>query len=159
MMEEAPLADPTAGLTLIAPPSANSRGSASSSGSAFTGTVAGGTNVSKLTSTAGGDRWSRLRLPSTVAVTDASGGLMSLVRAVYGDAFCSSHLVSVMRFLGSEWAVTDFTYDSHGNVREMKLPGSTEAQRMKYTYAYEDVAGMYVSRITDSRGIGKTGAA
>ena len=49
-------------------------------------------------------------------------------------------------------AVTDYKYDSYGNIIQKTLPANGKGQRMWYKYRYEPEMTMYVERIDDAWG-------
>lgn len=49
-------------------------------------------------------------------------------------------------------AVTDYKYDSYGNIIQKTLPANGKGQRMWYKYRYEPEMNMYVERIDDAWG-------
>ena len=46
-------------------------------------------------------------------------------------------------------AVTTYTTDSYGNVTKILMPANGSGQRMRYTYTYDNVMGMYPVTTTD----------
>ena len=49
-------------------------------------------------------------------------------------------------------AVTDYRYDSFGNIIQKTLPANAKGQRMWYKYRYEPEMNMYVERMDDAWG-------
>lgn len=72
-------------------------------------------------------------------------------RPVY-DTNYPDHLTQITQQLGNGTAVTDYDYDSYGNITQKTLPENAEGQRMWYRYTYEPVMNMYVRFVEDAFG-------
>ena len=90
-------------------------------------------------------------LPTNVTVVGGDGSTYHNVSATY-DIRYSNHLTQVSQQLGSGTAVTDYKYDSYGNITQKTLPANGAGQRMWYKYRYEPEMNMYVERIDDAWG-------
>ena len=64
----------------------------------------------------------------------------------------ADHITQLRQQLGSGEAVSDYQYDSYGNIIKATLPANAKGQRMWYSYVYEPVMNMYVSQVTDAYG-------
>ena len=92
-----------------------------------------------------------LGLPTNVIVTGGDGQVYHNVSAVYNTNY-PNHLTKITQQLGSGSAVTDYKYDSYGNITQKTLPANSKGQRMWYKYRYEPEMNMYVERIDDAWG-------
>ena len=90
-------------------------------------------------------------LPTNVTVTGGDGKIYHQVSATY-DLNYADHITQIKQQLGSGEAVSDYTYDTYGNIIKTTLPANSKGQRMWYTYRYEPVMNMYVERIDDAFG-------
>ena len=90
-------------------------------------------------------------LPTDVIVTGGDGKTYHHVSAKY-DMNYADHLTQISQQLGNSTAVSDYTYDGYGNITKTTLPANAKGQRMWYSYRYEPVMNMYVSRIDDAFG-------
>ena len=90
-------------------------------------------------------------LPTDVIVTGGDGKTYHHVSAKY-DMNYADHLTQSSQQLGNSTAVSDYTYDGYGNITKTTLPTNAKGQRMWYSYRYEPVMNMYVSRIDDAFG-------
>lgn len=63
-----------------------------------------------------------------------------------------NHLTRITQQLGNGEAVTDYRYDSFGNILQKTLPANAKGQRMWYKYRYEPEMNMYVERVEDAFG-------
>ena len=92
-----------------------------------------------------------LGLPTDVTVTGGDGKVYHQVSAVY-DTKYPNHLTRITQQLGNGEAVTDYRYDSFGNILQKTLPANAKGQRMWYKYRYEPEMNMYVERVEDAFG-------
>ena len=92
-----------------------------------------------------------LGLPTDVTVTGGDGKVYHQVSAVY-DTKYPNHLTKITQQLGNGEAVTDYRYDSFGNILQKTLPANAKGQRMWYKYRYEPEMNMYVERVEDAFG-------
>lgn len=92
-----------------------------------------------------------LGLPTDVTVTGGDGKVYHQVLAVY-DTKYPNHLTRITQQLGNGEAVTDYRYDSFGNILQKTLPANAKGQRMWYKYRYEPEMNMYVERVEDAFG-------
>ena len=92
-----------------------------------------------------------LGLPTDVTVTGGDGKGYHQVSAVY-DTKYPNHLTKITQQLGNGEAVTDYRYDSFGNILQKTLPANAKGQRMWYKYRYEPEMNMYVERVEDAFG-------
>ena len=92
-----------------------------------------------------------LGLPTDVTVTGGNGRVYHQVSAVY-DTKYPNHLTKITQQLGNGEAVTDYRYDSFGNILQKTLPANAKGQRMWYKYRYEPEMNMYVERVEDAFG-------
>ena len=92
-----------------------------------------------------------LGLPTDVTVTGGDGKVYHQVSAVY-DTKYPNHLTRITQQLGNCEAVTDYRYDSFGNILQKTLPANAKGQRMWYKYRYEPEMNMYVERVEDAFG-------
>ena len=92
-----------------------------------------------------------LGLPTGVTVTGGDGTVYHNVAATYNTNY-PNHLTKVTQQLGSGEAVTDYKYDSYGNITQKTLPENGKGQRMWYKYRYEPEMNMYVERVEDAFG-------
>ena len=92
-----------------------------------------------------------LGLPTDVTVTGGDGKVYHQVSAVYDTKF-PNHLTRITQQLGNGEAVTDYRYDSFGNILQKTLPANAKGQRMWYKYRYEPEMNMYVERVEDAFG-------
>ena len=90
-------------------------------------------------------------LPTNVTVTGGDGKIYHQVSATY-DLNYADHITQIKQQLGSGEAVSDYTYDTYGNIIKTTLPANSKGQRMWYTYRYEPVMNMYVERVDDAFG-------
>ena len=90
-------------------------------------------------------------LPTDVIVTGGDGKTYHHVSAKY-DMNYADHLTQISQQLGNSTAVSDYTYDGYGNITKTTLPANAKGQPMWYSYRYEPVMNMYVSRIDDAYG-------
>ena len=66
----------------------------------------------------------------------------------YGSGKNTSKPLTVKKYYSpTQFAQTDFTNDSYGNVSSMTLPANHKGQRLSYTYEYEDTMNMYIKHI------------
>lgn len=88
-------------------------------------------------------------------------GLPTKVEVTYGNntqetdaTYSTSHPTHITKLrkkiAGSQYAETDYTYDSQGNVTSVTYPSNSQSQRYALSYEYETDMGMYVKKITDS---------
>lgn len=52
----------------------------------------------------------------------------------------------------SEYAISNYTYDSYGNLIHVDLPANHQDQNMSYSYQYDTYLNKYVTHITDAFG-------
>lgn len=90
-------------------------------------------------------------LPTNVTVTGGDGTVYHNVSAAYNTNY-PNHLTKITQQLGDGEAVTDYRYDSYGNILQKTLPANANGQRMWYKYRYEPEMNMYVERIEDAFG-------
>ena len=86
-----------------------------------------------------------------MTVTGGDGKVYHQVSAVY-DTKYPNHLTKITQQLGNGEAVTDYRYDSFGNILQKTLPANAKGQRMWYKYRYEPEMNMYVERVEDAFG-------
>ena len=84
-------------------------------------------------------------------VTASDGTLYHHVSATY-DTDYANHITRITQQLDGGNAVTDYEYDSYGNITQKTLPANSKGQRMWYKYRYEPVMNMYPERIDDAWG-------
>jgi YD repeat-containing protein len=87
-------------------------------------------------------------LPVDVTVTGGDGSLYHHVTAKYNTNY-ANHITQITQQLNDGEAVTDYKYDSYGNIIQKTLPANGKGQRMWYKYRYEPEMNMYVERIDD----------
>ena len=92
-----------------------------------------------------------LGLPVDVTVTGGDGSLYHHVTAKYNTNY-ANHITQITQQLNDGEAVTDYKYDSYGNIIQKTLPANGKGQRMWYKYRYEPEMNMYVERIDDAWG-------
>ena len=92
-----------------------------------------------------------LGLPVDVTVTGGDGSLYHHVTAKYNTNY-ANHITQITQQLNDGAAVTDYKYDSYGNIIQKTLPANGKGQRMWYKYRYEPEMNMYVERIDDAWG-------
>lgn len=92
-----------------------------------------------------------LGLPVDVTVTGGDGSLYHHVTAKYNTNY-ANHITQIIQQLNDGEAVTDYKYDSYGNIIQKTLPANGKGQRMWYKYRYEPEMNMYVERIDDAWG-------
>ena len=92
-----------------------------------------------------------LGLPTNVTVTGGDGTVYHNVSATY-DTNYPDHLTQLTQQLGGGTAVTDYKYDTYGNITQKTLPENAKGQRMWYKYRYEPEMNMYVEQVTDAFG-------
>ena len=92
-----------------------------------------------------------LGLPTNVTVTGGDGTVYHNVSATY-DTNYPDHLTQLTQQLGGGTAVTDYKYDTYGNITQKTLPENANGQRMWYKYRYEPEMNMYVEQVTDAFG-------
>ncbi|WP_419517142.1 RHS repeat-associated core domain-containing protein, partial [Leyella stercorea] len=90
-------------------------------------------------------------LPVDVTVTGGDGSLYHHVTAKYNTNY-ANHITQITQQLNDGAAVTDYKYDSYGNIIQKTLPANGKGQRMWYKYRYEPEMNMYVERIDDAWG-------
>ena len=90
-------------------------------------------------------------LPIDVTVTGGDGSLYHHVTAKYNTNY-ANHITQITQQLNDGAAVTDYKYDSYGNIIQKTLPANGKGQRMWYKYRYEPEMNMYVERIDDAWG-------
>ena len=90
-------------------------------------------------------------LPVDVTVTGGDGSLYHHVTAKYNTNY-ANHITQITQQLNDGEAVTDYKYDSYGNITQKTLPANGKGQRMWYKYRYEPEMNMYVERIDDAWG-------
>lgn len=90
-------------------------------------------------------------LPVDVTVTGSDGSLYHHVTAKYNTNY-ANHITQITQQLNDGEAVTDYKYDSYGNIIQKTLPANGKGQRMWYKYRYEPEMNMYVERIDDAWG-------
>ena len=90
-------------------------------------------------------------LPVDVTVTGGDGSLYHHVTAKYNTNY-ANHITQITQQLNDGEAVTDYKYDSYGNIIQKTLPANGKGQRMWYKYRYEPEMNMYVERIDDAWG-------
>ena len=90
-------------------------------------------------------------LPIDVTVTGGEGSLYHHVTAKYNTNY-ANHITQITQQLNDGAAVTDYKYDSYGNIIQKTLPANGKGQRMWYKYRYEPEMNMYVERIDDAWG-------
>ena len=90
-------------------------------------------------------------LPIDVTVTGGDGSLYHHVTAKYNTNY-ANHITQITQQLNDGEAVTDYKYDSYGNIIQKTLPANGKGQRMWYKYRYEPEMNMYVERIDDAWG-------
>lgn len=92
-------------------------------------------------------------LVSSVTVREGSNRDLAFTRFSYSFGKEPCKPVSVTKYNGSSGApVTDFGYDSHGNVIRKRMPADNNGQRMSYGYVYDTELNMYVTKVTDTLG-------
>ena len=62
------------------------------------------------------------------------------------DTNYPDHLTQLTQQLGGGTAVTDYKYDTYGNITQKTLPENANGQRMWYKYRYEPEMNMYVEQ-------------
>lgn len=90
-------------------------------------------------------------LPVDVTVTGGDGSIYHHVTAKYNTNY-ANHITQITQQLNDGAAVTDYKYDSYGNIIQKTLPANGKGQRMWYKYRYEPEMNMYVERIDDAWG-------
>ena len=90
-------------------------------------------------------------LPIDVTVTGGDGSIYHHVTAKYNTNY-ANHITQITQQLNDGAAVTDYKYDSYGNIIQKTLPANGKGQRMWYKYRYEPEMNMYVERIDDAWG-------
>ena len=90
-------------------------------------------------------------LPIDVTVTGGDGSIYHHVTAKYNTNY-ANHITQITQQLNDGEAVTDYKYDSYGNIIQKTLPANGKGQRMWYKYRYEPEMNMYVERIDDAWG-------
>ena len=90
-------------------------------------------------------------LPIDVTVTGGDGSIYHHVTAKYNTNY-ANHITQITQQLNEGAAVTDYKYDSYGNIIQKTLPANGKGQRMWYKYRYEPEMNMYVERIDDAWG-------
>ena len=86
-----------------------------------------------------------------MTVTGGDGSLYHHVTAKYNTNY-ANHITQITQQLNDGAAVTDYKYDSYGNIIQKTLPVNGKGQRMWYKYRYEPEMNMYVERIDDAWG-------
>ena len=86
-----------------------------------------------------------------MTVTGGDGSLYHHVTAKYNTNY-ANHITQITQQLNDGAAVTDYKYDSYGNIIQKTLPVNGKGQRMWYKYRYEPEMNMYVGRIDDAWG-------
>ncbi len=92
-------------------------------------------------------------LPNLVTVNSNSNTLLRKTSASYNN---KGEIISLTQYLNNGNAVTNFEYDTYGNITKRTLPANNTGQRMCYTYTYETDMDMYVSSIADAYGYNST---
>ena len=90
-------------------------------------------------------------LPVDVIVTGGDGSLYHHVTAKYNTNY-ANHITQITQKLNDGEAVTDYKYDTYGNIIQKTFPANGKGQRMWYKYRYEPEMNMYVERIDDAWG-------
>ena len=76
-------------------------------------------------------------------------GSSAIVREAYFKYNDEGKLTDQMIGSGSDAAIYDFSYDSFGNLRSVKLPENVNGERMAYDYWYDNVVHTYPVKVED----------
>ncbi len=91
-------------------------------------------------------------LPTAVTVTGSDGKLYRRTEAVWNDNFASQLKQIRNVIVAGDTATTTLGYDAWGNISQKELPGKVKADRMWYSYKYDNFYHLFPTEVSDHFG-------
>ncbi len=91
-------------------------------------------------------------LPTAVTVTGSDGKLYRRTEAVWNDNFASQLKQVRNVIVAGDTATTTLGYDAWGNISQKEFPGKIKADRMWYSYKYDNFYHLFPTEVSDHFG-------
>lgn len=89
-------------------------------------------------------------IPQSITVNAVTGNTLLRQRTTKVELTKGQVTQMATKLNTTEDAITDFEYDSYGNIKKVTLPANETGQRMDYNYTYDSVDNKYIVHTRDA---------